>query len=65
MCIMYFIQVHELTMWCGEPELSRPQDIATCELLHKMVLMNGSEGEQMKQVSEQKLIAKWTSSSKH
>jgi hypothetical protein len=26
MCIMHFIQVRELTTWCEEPELSRPQD---------------------------------------
>jgi hypothetical protein len=26
MCTMHFIQVHELTTWCGEPELSQPQD---------------------------------------
>jgi hypothetical protein len=65
MCIMHFIQVRELTTWCGELELSQPQDIATRELLHKMVLMNGTEGGQTKQISEQKLIAKWSSPNKH
>jgi hypothetical protein len=43
MCIMHFIQVRELTMWCGEPELSRPQDAGKRELLREMMLMNEPE----------------------
>jgi hypothetical protein len=62
MCIMHFIQVRELATWCGESELSRPQDNVTRELFHKMMLMNGTEDGQRKQVSEQKMIAKWTTS---
>jgi hypothetical protein len=65
MCIMHIIQVRELTTWCGEPELSLPQDNATRELLHKVMLMDEPEDGQTKQVSEQRLIVKWSSSNKH
>jgi hypothetical protein len=37
---MHFIQVRELTTWCEEPELSRPQDAVKRELLRKMMLVD-------------------------
>jgi hypothetical protein len=52
-------------MWCGGPELSRPQDAGKRKFLLEMMLMDETEDGQTKQVSEQKLIAMWSSSNKH
>lgn len=46
-------------------ELSRPQDAGKRMFLHEMMLTDKTEDGQTKQVSEQKLIAKWSSSNKY
>jgi hypothetical protein len=51
---MHFIQVRELTMWCGGQEPSRPQDDVTGELLHIVKLMDESKDGQTEQVPTQK-----------
>jgi hypothetical protein len=49
----------------AEDEPSRPQDDVMGGLIRKVMRMDEPEDGQTKQVSELKLIAKWTSSNKH
>jgi hypothetical protein len=65
MCIMHFNQVRLLITRCGGQEPSRPQVDVTGGLLRIVKLIDESEDGWTKQVSEQKLIAKWSSPNKH
>jgi hypothetical protein len=64
MCIMHLIKC---ASWArdAEDEPSQPQDAVKREPLRKVLLMDEHEDGQTEQVSEQKLITKWTSSNKH
>jgi hypothetical protein len=64
MCIMHLIRC---ASWSrdAEDELSRPKDAIKRGLLRKAMLMDELKDGWPEQVSDQKPIAKWTSSNKH
>jgi hypothetical protein len=64
MCIIHLIRC---ASWSrdAEDEPSRPQDDVMGGLLCMVLLVDLPEDGQTERVSEQKLIAKWSSSNKH